>query len=89
MLLDEKQQLSKNTAVKDENYRLKVMRGEDVSDLLREAAAEKGYTTDDNWKMDHKAPNSNDGYSNSMDKIDKSYGSDGSIYSSQSGILLR
>ena len=33
--------------------------------------------------MDHKAPNSNDGYSNSMDKIDKSYGSDGSIYSSQ------
>lgn len=83
VLLDEKQQLSKNTAVKDENYRLKVMRGEDVSDLLREAAAEKGYTTDDNWKMDHKAPNSNDGYSNSMDKIDKSYGSDGSIYSSQ------
>lgn len=59
------------------------MRGEDVSEILRETAAEKGYTSDDNWKMDHKAPNSNDGYSNSMDKIDASYGSDGSIYSNQ------
>lgn len=82
-MLTEEQNSSRKTAVDDENYRLKVMRGEDVTDILAEKAMEKGYNRDENWKMDHKAPNAQDGYSNSMDKIDRSYGSDGSIYSQQ------
>lgn len=82
-MLNEQQNSSRNTAVSDENYRLQVMHGEDVTDILAETAREKGYSKDDNWKMDHKAPNSQDGYSNSMDNIDKSYNSDGSIYSQQ------
>ncbi len=82
-LLNEAQNSSRNTAIEDENYKLKVMRGEDTSNILREKSAEKGYVQDDSWKMDHTAPNSNDGYSNSMDKIDRSYGSDGSIYSNK------
>ena len=82
-MLSEQQNNARNTSVADENYRLKVMRGEDVTDILSDSAAEKGYSKDESWKMDHKAPNSSDGYSNSMDSIDKSYGSDGSIYSQQ------
>lgn len=82
-MLNKQQNNSRKTAVNDENYRLKVMRGEDVTEMLAEKAKEKGYSKDDSWKMDHKAPNSQDGYSNSMDNIDKSYGSDGSIYSQQ------
>lgn len=82
-MLSEQQNNSRNIAVNDENYRLKVMRGEDVTEMLAEKAKEKGYSKDESWKIDHKAPNSQDGYSNSMDNIDKSYGSDGSIYSQQ------
>lgn len=81
-MLSEEQNRSRDVAIGDENYRLEVMRGEDVSDILSEKAKENGYSTDDSWKMDHRAPNSRDGYSNSIDNIDKSYGSDGSIYSS-------
>ena len=82
-ILSKQQKKSRSIAVNDENYRLKVMRGEDVTDILERKAKESGYTKDESWKMDHKAPNSQDGYSNSMDNIDKSYGSDGSIYSQQ------
>ena len=82
-MLTEQQNSARNNAVNDETYRLKIMRGEDVTDILERKAKESGYTKDESWKMDHKAPNSQDGYSNSMDNIDKSYGSDGSIYSQQ------
>lgn len=82
-ILSKQQNNSRSIAVNDENYRLKVMRGEDVTDILERKAKENGYIKDESWKMDHKAPNSQDGYSNSMDNIDKSYGSDGSIYSQQ------
>ncbi len=80
-MLSEAQNVSRSTAVDDENYRLSVMRGEDVSETLKKKAEENGYARDESWKMDHKAPNASDGYSNSMDNIDASYGSDGSIYS--------
>lgn len=80
-MLSEAQNVSRSIAVDDENYRLSVMRGEDVSETLKKKAEENGYVRDESWKMDHKAPNGSDGYSNSMDNIDSSYGSDGSIYS--------
>jgi hypothetical protein len=78
-MLSEEQLASKKIAVKDEEYRLKVMRGEDVSELLRGAAEESGYSFDESWKMDHRAPNAE--YGLSMAEIDKAYGGDGSIYS--------
>lgn len=80
-LLNKKQNESRSVAIDDENYRLKVMRGEDVTNILETKAEEKGYSKDDDWKMDHRAPNANDGYSKSIDNIDAVYGSDGSIYS--------
>ncbi|MCD8180979.1 MAG: hypothetical protein LUF26_05810, partial [Firmicutes bacterium] len=45
-LLSDKQNASKGIAVKDEDYRLKVLRGEDVSDMLKAKAAENGYSAD-------------------------------------------
>ncbi|MCC8160069.1 MAG: hypothetical protein LIO53_01890 [Oscillospiraceae bacterium] len=45
-LLSDKQNASKGVAVKDEDYRLKVLRGEDVSDMLKAKAAENGYSAD-------------------------------------------
>lgn len=72
---------SRRVAIDDDNYRLKVLRGESVTDILEAKAKEKGYSKDDDWKMDHRAPNANDGYSKSIDNIDAMYGSDGSIYS--------
>lgn len=42
-MLNEQQNSTRKTAVDDENYRLKVMRSEDVTDILSEKANEKGY----------------------------------------------
>lgn len=78
-LLDEEQIKSKTVAVEDEKYKLAVMRGEDVSDILSRKALEKGYDTDTSWRMDHKAPNAK--YDVCITDIDRCYGGDGSIYS--------
>lgn len=82
-LLSDAQNSSKTVAVKDENYRLKVMRGEDVSAELERKAEKAGYSRDESWKMDHRAPNADDDTSHNMAEIDKVYGGDGSIYSQQ------
>ena len=57
-MLTEEQNRSKKTAVDDENYRLKVMRGEDVTDILEGKAKEKGYVRDDGGTTELRAPNS-------------------------------
>ncbi len=80
-MLNDEQIKSKESAIDDDIYRIKVLGDEDVSKILKKKAKEKGYSNDGSYRMDHSAPNSTDGYSNSMDKIDKSYNSDGSIYS--------
>lgn len=80
-MLTEEQKASKDISVKDETYRLKVMRGEDVSDMLQEIANDSGYSRDDSWKMDHQAPNSKDETAHNLSDIDLCYGGDGSIYS--------
>ncbi len=78
-LLNDEQIKSKKIAVDDEAYRLGVLRGEDVSDILSRKASEKGYDADTSWRMDHKAPNAK--YDVCITDIDKCYGGDGSIYS--------
>lgn len=55
-LLTEAQISSKTVALDDEKYRLGVLRGEDVSGMLRKKAEKAGYSPDDSWKMDHRAP---------------------------------
>ena len=79
-LLSKSQQVSKQLAESDEEYRLMVMRGEDVSHMLKEKAAKRGYTTDFSYRMDHRAPNAKN--DTCITEIDRAYGGDGSIYSS-------
>lgn len=78
-LLNEPQIKSKAIAEADEDYRLKVMRGEDVSQILKNKALQKGYDTDFSYRMDHRAPNAK--YDTCITDIDRAYGGDGSIYS--------
>ena len=82
-LLTEAQISSKTVALDDEKYRLGVLRGEDVSGMLRKKAEKAGYSPDDSWKMDHRAPNADDDTAHNMAEIDAAYGGDGSIYSAQ------
>ena len=82
-LLTEAQISSKMVALDDEKYRLGVLRGEDVSGMLRKKAEKAGYSPDDSWKMDHRAPNADDDTAHNMAEIDAAYGGDGSIYSAQ------
>ncbi len=82
-LLTEAQIASKTVALEDEKYRLGVLRGEDVSGMLRKKAENAGYSPDDSWKMDHRAPNADDDTAHNMAEIDAAYGGDGSIYSAQ------
>ena len=82
-LLTEAQIASKTVALEDEKYRLGVLRGEDVSGMLRKKAEKAGYSPDDSWKMDHRAPNADDDTAHNMAEIDAAYGGDGSIYSAQ------
>ena len=82
-LLTEAQISSKTVALDDEKYRLGVLRGEDVSGMLREKAENAGYSPDDSWKMNHRAPNADDDTAHNMAEIDAAYGGDGSIYSAQ------
>lgn len=82
-LLTEAQISSKTVALDDEKYRLGVLRGEDVLGMLRKKAEKAGYSPDDSWKMDHRAPNADDDTAHNMAEIDAAYGGDGSIYSAQ------
>ena len=66
-LLTEAQIASKTVALEDEKYRLGVLRGEDVSGMLRKRAEKAGYSPDDSWKMDHRAPNADDDTALDMD----------------------
>ena len=66
-LLTEAQISSKTVALDDEKYRLGVLRGEDVSGMLRKKAENAGYSPDDSWKMDHRAPNADDDTALDMD----------------------
>ena len=66
-LLTEAQISSKTVALDDEKYRLGVLRGEDVSGMLRKKAENAGYSPDDSWKMDHRAPNADDDAALDMD----------------------
>ena len=79
VLLNESQQKSKQVAEDDEDYRLKVMRGEDVSQILKDKAVQKGYDTDFSYRMDHRAPNAK--YDICITDINRAYGGDNSIYS--------
>ncbi len=92
-LLNEEQRKAKNEAIaetveytnaKNDKAYIEAIKKGDIRNakiMLQNAAKAAGYSSDNSWKMDHTAPNSTDGYSNSMDQIDKSYNSDGSIYS--------
>lgn len=49
--------------------------------MVEEAAKKAGYSTSEEWRMNHRAPTSRDDTASSIDQIDIAYGNDGSIYS--------
>lgn len=66
---------------RDAEYRGAVASGdaETARRLLEEKAAEKGYTSDTEWRMNHRAPG-NDGFSQSIDDVREMFGGE-QIYS--------
>lgn len=66
----------------DQKYLSAVESGdmETAQRMVEEAAKAAGYTADESWKMDHRAPNSDDDTAHSMDDINGAYGGDDSIY---------
>lgn len=69
----------------DMKYEYAVERGdtEKAERLLRNKAAERGYEAGDDWRMAHRAPNSDSGVA--LPNADAVYGADGSIYSPAAG----
>ncbi len=67
----------------DRDYLNAVEKGdmETAQRLIDEAAAKAGYTADYEWRINHKAPNSQSDSASSLDKIQDVYGND--IYSPQ------
>ena len=88
-LLSKEQKTSKNIALSQEKERLYDMRYDyavknnlnRAKEMLDERRKEKGYEQNFDWRIEHKAPNSQDESAHSIDKLDKVYGSD--IYSPQ------
>lgn len=71
-----------SAAENDAKYLSAVKSGnmETAQRMVEEAAKAAGYTADESWKMDHRAPNSEDDTAHSMDDINGAYGGDDSIY---------
>ncbi|MBQ2934440.1 MAG: DNA/RNA non-specific endonuclease [Clostridia bacterium] len=88
-LLSKEQKTSKSEALSQEKERLDDMRYDyavknnpnRAKEMLDERRKEKGYEQNFDWRIEHKAPNSQDESAHSIDKLDKVYGSD--IYSPQ------
>ena len=58
-------------SLRDEEYLDAVKNGDmdKAQQMVNEAAKEAGYTVDDSWKMSHRAPNAEDGFSASLDDV--------------------
>lgn len=88
-LLSKEQQARKNIALSQEKERLYDIRYDyavknnpnRAKEMLDERRKAKGYEQNFDWRIKHKAPNSQDETAHSIDKLDKVYGSD--IYSPQ------
>ena len=75
--------VKQNFSVDDEAYLSAVEDGdmEMAQRMVDEAAKKAGYSASEDWRMDHRAPNSRDDTGHSMDQINRAYGQDDSIYS--------
>lgn len=87
-MLTAEQQAAKEQAIERDETRLNDMRYEYAVEnqntekalgMLRERAAEKGYSKGNEYRMAHRAPDSQSGVS--LVNADRAYGGDGSIYS--------
>ena len=72
-------------AKRDADYMAAVKSGDmdTAQRLVNQAAERAGYSNSEDWRMDHRAPNSKDDTGHSMDQINRAYGQDDSIYSPQ------
>lgn len=89
-MLSEDQRAAKRAALtareeklEDMRYEYAVERGDLASaeNMLRQKAAERGYTGDDSWRMNHKAPKKGDDTAVAFHQLDQAYGED--IYGRQ------